>query len=407
MFIKSLLARLVRVGNLTLIDHKGQVSKLGDGLGPPVTMRLTSSSIARKLLINPGLYMPEGYLDGDFLLEEGSIFDFLMLLQSNQGIGGGRGKAYKLNKRFLNLIRAIHQFNPISRAAENARRHYDLNIDMYRLFLDDDLQYSCAYFENEDDSLEAAQYQKKRHIAAKLMIEPGMRVLDIGCGWGGMALFLAGECGASVTGVTLSPEQASIASERAAKAGLVDKIDIRVQDYRATEGPFDRIVSVGMLEHVGARHFPEYFQGVRDLLSEEGIALIHTIARHDGPSSTNAFIRKYIFPGGYSPALSEVIPAIEGTGMFITDIEILRRHYALTCGHWRRRFAANREKAVAMYDERFCRMWEFYLATSEIVFEKGNHIVVQVQLSRQKQQVPQTRDYIARWEAAHELAGAK
>lgn len=404
MLLERLLKKFVKRGTLRLIDHTGNETIVGEDLDAtsPLTIRLNTSSIGRKVLLNPGLHMPEGYLNGEIDVENGTIYDFLLLLEDNKA-AGGEIKALRLNKIFSKAVRALRQFNPAKIAARNARHHYDISEDLYRLFLDPDMQYSCGYFENESDSLETAQIAKKRHIAAKLMIEPGMRVLDIGCGWGGMGLYLAKEFGAQVVGVTLSPEQHRVAVERTVKEGLNDQVDFRVQDYRAVEGPFDRIVSVGMFEHVGINHYDAYFQSVRDLLTDDGVALIHTIARANGPSASNPFIMKYIFPGSYSPAMSEILPAIERTHMSITDIEILRKHYGLTCGHWKDRFAANRDKAEAIYDDRFCRMWEFYLATSELVFTHGSFIVAQFQLSKQKHTVPQTRGYIGEIEAKHPL----
>ena len=402
MLLKRLLKAYVRSGALRVIDPKGRSIDVGDGTEPRLTVRFNNPAIVRKLALNPALHMPEGYMNGDIEIEGGSIYDFMLLLKKNGGSGKKPG-AQSRNKFFQKLVRRLFQFNPARVASRNARHHYDLNADMYRLFLDADMQYSCGYFEKESDDLETAQAAKKRHIAAKLCIEPGMRVLDIGCGWGGMGIYLARECGAKVVGVTLSPEQRRIAEERASSAGVSDRVRFLEQDYRAVEGPFDRIVSVGMFEHVGVAHYGEFFNKIRELLTDDGIAVLHSIARRNGPSATNEFIRKYIFPGGYSPAISEIVPPIEKTRMFINDIEVWRDHYGHTCRHWRERFAANRDKAAALYDERFCRMWEFYLATSELTFMHGSHIVVQVQLSKDRGAVPRTRDYIGAWEARHPI----
>jgi len=400
--LKRLLKAYIRTGSLRVIDPSGRPINLGDDAGPALTVRFNNPAIIRKLALNPALHMPEGYMNGDIEIEGGSIYDFLLLLKKNRG-GGKKSGAKSRNKSFQKLIRRLFQFNPADVASRNARHHYDLNADMYRLFLDADMQYSCGYFENESDDLETAQAAKKRHIAAKLCIEPGMRVLDIGCGWGGMAIYLARECGAEVVGVTLSPEQRRIAEERASEAGVAGRLSFLEQDYRAIEGPFDRIVSVGMFEHVGVAHYATFFHKVRELLTDDGIALLHTIARRNGPSASNEFIRRHIFPGGYSPAISEIVPSIEKTRMFINDIEIWRDHYGHTCRHWRERFAANRDKAAALYDERFCRMWEFYLATSELTFMYGSHIVAQIQLSKARGAVPRTRNYIEAWEASHPI----
>jgi cyclopropane-fatty-acyl-phospholipid synthase len=298
--------------------------------------------------------------------------------------------------------RLIQQFNPVSRARQNAAHHYDLSRTLYALFLDSDLQYSCAYFNTPGQSLEAAQRNKKCHIAAKLLLDrPGLRVLDIGCGWGGLALYLAAETGARVTGISLSEEQVKLARERAAKEGLSGKVQFHLRDYRLEEAQYDRIVSVGMFEHVGAPHYPAFFRKVRNLLAPDGIALLHSIGRSDGPGITNPWLRKYIFPGGYSPALSEVLSVVERQGLFVTDIEILRLHYAETLRAWRERFAANREQIKGLYDDRFYRMWEFYLAGAELAFRNQGHMVFQMQLARDQEAVPLTRDYISDWERAH------
>ena len=278
--------------------------------------------------------------------------------------------------------------------------HYDLSGTLYDLFLDRDRQYSCAYFADPDDSLDAAQKNKKRHIAAKLLLAPGARVLDIGSGWGGLALYLSEVSGAHVTGVTLSNEQVTVAQQRAEAAGLAEKVHFDLSDYREVRERLERIVSVGMFEHVGVGHYREFFATVRDLLTEEGVALLHSIGRADGPGATNPWVHKYIFPGGYVPALSEVLPAVEQAGLVVTDIEILRLHYAETLRAWRRNFNANRASIGEIYDERFCRMWEFYLASSEAAFRYGSLMVFQLQFAKRQDAVPLTRDYIADWEHA-------
>jgi cyclopropane-fatty-acyl-phospholipid synthase len=303
------------------------------------------------------------------------------------------------------MFRRLYQFNPKERARRNVAHHYDLSGALYDLFLDDDRQYSCAYFRRPGDGLETAQEQKKRHIAAKLLLEPGMTVLDIGSGWGGLDLYLAENADVKVTGVTLSTEQLNVSRRRADETGLAGRVEYFLRDYREQTGVFDRIVSVGMFEHVGVGHFDAFFSTVRDRLADDGVALLHMIGRADGPGVTDAWIRKYIFPGGYFPALSEVSFAIEKAGLWVTDIEVLRLHYAETLRHWRRRFLANRDKAVALYDERFCRMWEFYLAASEISFRYMNCAVYQIQLAKRQEAVPLTRDYMAK--AERRLAAAE
>jgi cyclopropane-fatty-acyl-phospholipid synthase len=291
--------------------------------------------------------------------------------------------------------RRIDQLNPAGRARRNVAHHYDLNGRLYALFLDRDRQYSCAYFARGDETLEEAQAAKKRHIAAKLRLDrPGLEVLDIGCGWGGMAITLARDWGARVTGITLSAEQLAEARRRAAEAGLADRVRFELMDYRDWRRPVDRVVSVGMFEHVGIDHYRRFFRAVRDALRPDGVALVHAIGRSSGPGSTNPWLAKYIFPGGYSPALSEVVPQVEKAGLWITDVEVLRLHYAMTLREWRRRFAANRDAIQSLYDERFCRMFEFYLAGCELAFRRTDHMNWQLQLAREKEALPLTRDYM-------------
>jgi cyclopropane-fatty-acyl-phospholipid synthase len=287
------------------------------------------------------------------------------------------------------------------RAQANAAHHYDLSDTLYDLFLDADRQYSCAYFTHPHDDLEHAQQDKKRHLAAKLLLEPGVRVLDIGSGWGGLGLYLAEAGAAQVVGITLSKEQLKVSRDRARRAGLDDRVRFELCDYRAVRGTFDRIVSVGMFEHVGVRHFSEFFAAVRDRLTDDGVAVLHSIGRADGPGVTNPWIRKYIFPGGYAPALSEVLPSVERLGLWVTDIEILRLHYAETLRLWRRRFQAKRARIAKLYDERFCRMWEWYLIASELAFRRMGHMVFQLQLAKRQDAVPLTRDYVTDWERRH------
>ena len=304
------------------------------------------------------------------------------------------------------LLRRIHQYNSRTRARQNVAHHYDLSDHLYELFLDRDRQYSCAYFPGEDDDLEQAQLDKKRHIAAKLMIEPGQKLLDIGSGWGGLALYLAAASGADVTGLTLSAEQYKVATRRAVAAGLSDRVRFYIRDYREETGQYDRIVSVGMFEHVGVNHYAAFFAKVKSLLTADGVALLHSIGRMDGPGTTSPWFRKYIFPGGYAPALSEVVPIVEQQRLWITDIEILRLHYARTLRAWRRRFEQNRDRIKAIYDERFCRMWEMYLVGAEIAFRRGGMLVFQMQLAKTIDAVPVIRDYMFDWEREHS-AGAE
>lgn len=395
------LQKIVRHGDLTVIDADGKELRVGDGTGHPVTMRLHHKSLHHKLALNPYLHLGEAYMDGTLTVDEpAGIYDLLDILLSNIGTGWVHPLASLLGT-LRRARRRIDQYNPIGKAQANVAHHYDLDGGIYDLFLDEDKQYSCAYFERPGQSLEEAQLAKKRHIAAKLKIEPGMRVLDIGCGWGGLGLYLAEETGAKVLGVTLSKEQHRVALRRAAERGLADRAKFGLMDYRVLDDQFDRIVSVGMFEHVGVTHYTEYFQNVRNLLKPDGVALIHTIGRLDVPGSTNPWIKKYIFPGGYIPALSEVAPVLEKEGLLLGDLEVLRLHYAETLREWRRRFMAKRDFAARIYDERFCRMWEFYLAGSETSFRHEGMVVFQFQITKEIGALPITRDYMLDWERAH------
>ncbi len=379
-----------------MIASDGSVQEFGDGQGRAITARIHDSGTARRILLYPGLEVGEAYMDGRLTFDTGDISDFLDLGLSNLGwqVPGPMGR---LQYKFATLARRFRQHNPLGIARRNVAHHYDLSGELYELFLDSDRQYSCAYYQSPEDGLERAQVQKKRHIAAKLLVRPGDRVLDIGSGWGGMALYLARECGADVTGVTLSEQQHAVSERRAAEADR-QRVRFRLQDYREETSTYDRIVSVGMLEHVGVNHYGEYFRKIADLLADDGVALVHTIGRAEGPGATNEWIRRYIFPGGYSPALSELLPAIERAGLYVTDIEVLRLHYAETLKAWRQRFLANRATVAKLYDERFCRMWEFYLAGSEATFRYSGHVNFQIQLSKRVDVVPLTRDYIVDWE---------
>jgi cyclopropane-fatty-acyl-phospholipid synthase len=397
MLLASLLEHLITVGTLRVIDGSGRTHSFGVGDGPLVTVRLRDRKAERELFWNPRLKAGELYMDGRLTIEDGTIYDFLDLAAWNMQVAPPSPLA-PLYLGFGRSLRWLQQWNPVGRAREHVAHHYDLSDALYELFLDRDRQYSCAYFAHPGDDLETAQLEKKRHLAAKLGIAPGQRVLDIGSGWGGLALFLAAECGARATGLTLSSEQLKVAQRRAASAGLGERVEFHLRDYREETGKYDRIVSVGMFEHVGVPHYRAYFDKIRDLLADDGIAVLHSIGRSDGPGHTNPWMRKYIFPGGYSPALSEVIPHIERAGLWITDIEILRLHYAETLRAWRQRFAANRDKVKALYDERFCRMWEFYLAGSEVAFRRQGHMNFQIQMAKRVDSVPLTRDYIYEWE---------
>jgi cyclopropane-fatty-acyl-phospholipid synthase len=350
------------------------------------------------MVTNPKLAVGEAYMDGLLTIEDGTLYDFLDLAALNlAAIESYRFQ--KVGNFFARLLRHARMYNPIGKAQQNVAHHYDLSDDLYRLFLDDDRQYSCAYFSRRGMTLEDAQLEKKRHIAGKLMLDrPGLRVLDIGSGWGGMALYLAQQGAETVKGVTLSVEQHKVSELRARDAGLADRVTFGLQDYRNDSGTYDRIVSVGMFEHVGAGHYDEYFDKVRELLADDGVFLLHSIGRMEPPGTTNPWLRKYIFPGGYTPALSEVLAAIEKAGLWVADIEILRLHYAMTLREWHARFQANRDRARALYDERFCRMWEYYLVGCEIAFRRMGQMVFQMQITKHQDAVPLTRDYMTDWD---------
>jgi cyclopropane-fatty-acyl-phospholipid synthase len=403
MLLVRLLSRIIGIGRLELVDASGQHHVFGGSPGPSVTVRLHAPSLHWKFVVNPRLNVPEAYMDGTLTIEEGDLYTLFELLARNDEVMGGTA-AWQIIRRVARLTRRLHQYNPIRRSRQNVAHHYDLSDELYDLFLDRDRQYSCAYFLGADDDIDTAQLNKRRHIAAKLLLRPGMKVLDIGSGWGGLALYLASECGADITGLTLSTEQLNVAQRRAAQAGLSDRVRFALRDYREEMGQYDRIVSVGMFEHVGVGQYPAFFNQVKALLKPDGVALLHSIGRMDGPGATNPWVRKYIFPGGYSPAISEVLPVIERTRLWVTDIEVLRLHYAETLKAWRRRFLQHRDKVLKLYDERFCRMWETYLVGSEIAFRHGGHLVMQIQMAKAVDTVPLTRDYMFDWERSHREA---
>ncbi|MCC5975145.1 MAG: class I SAM-dependent methyltransferase [Rubellimicrobium sp.] len=391
--LELFLGRFLCEGSLCLTLASGRVIRIGQG-APQIAVRLTDPALPRRLCLSPEMALGEAYMDGTLLIEGDDLSGLLDLVTRN----AARAPDLPLWQRPLSWLRrrarGLRQFNPASRSRANVAHHYDLSGALYELFLDADRQYSCAYFREPGMTLDEAQAAKKAHIATKLLIEPGMRVLDIGCGWGGMGITLARDYGAKVLGVTLSEEQLKLAQARARQAGLEDRVEFRLMDYRRVEGPFDRIVSVGMFEHVGLPHYTGYFGKVRDLLADDGVALIHTIGRTSVPTYTSPWIEKYIFPGGYVPSLSEVVTATETEGLVEADIEIWRLHYAETLRHWHDRFVARQNEARALYDERFCRMWRFYLLASEMTFRNGPQVVFQLQLAKRKEAVPLTRDYL-------------
>ena len=391
------LRRFIRHGSLKVTTAAGKTYAFGDGSGATVAVRFTTAAAERAVLFDPELKLGEAYMDGTFVVERGSIADVLAVLFRQPGID--LPAALSPPKLVRYLLRRLHQFNSRFRARRNVAHHYDLDGRLYALFLDADQQYSCAYFESPDASLDDAQLAKKRHLAAKLLVKPGATVLDIGCGWGGLALYLAETCGARVTGITLSEEQHQRAKERAAERGREKDAVFRLLDYRDVDSRFDRIVSVGMFEHVGVGFYKSYFGKCAQILQDDGVMLLHSIGRKSPPSATNPWLAKYIFPGGYIPALSEVVPVIERAGLIVTDVEVLQLHYAETLKAWRERFLAHRDEVVRLYDQRFVRMWEFYLASSEMAFRECDMVVFQIQLTKRKGVTPATRDYIVREEA--------
>jgi cyclopropane-fatty-acyl-phospholipid synthase len=395
--LRALIARMVRRGTFRLTSAGGTILTFGDGTGPGIAARFTSGGAELAVLLEPELKLGEAYMNGTLVMEEGSIADLLELAMGSE-YGHALRWWYPLDALRL-AWRWLKQFNLRGRARRNVAHHYDLDERLYALFLDSDRQYSCAYFESPTASLDDAQLAKKRHLAAKLRIEPGARVLDIGCGWGGLALYLAEHTGARVTGITLSQEQLALARVRASERNLDPAVEFRLQDYRDVAEKFDRVVSVGMFEHVGVGFYDRFFKSCAQVLAEDGVMMLHAIGRSEGPGITNPWIAKYIFPGGYIPALSEVLPAVERAGLLVTDIEILRLHYAQTLRAWRERFLAHRETVERLYDGRFVRMWEFYLAAAEMAFTKQNMMVFQIQLTRRQGAVPITRDYIVAEEA--------
>ena len=381
-------------GNLRITYPSGRQEAYGNGSSPTLSLRFTDAAALRAVLLDPSLAAPEMYMEGRLLIEAGDVYDLIAVAKTNTrpelATPGAWVQHLRRSVTSAPILRAIS----VKTARANVSHHYDLDERLYRLFLDDDMQYSCAFYEHPDMTLDQAQLAKKRLIAAKLLVRPGARVLDIGCGWGGLALYLARVCGADVTGITLSEEQHRVATERAAAAGLAERVRFRLQDYREVDETFDNVVSVGMFEHVGPRQYATYFRTAQRILSHDGVMLLHSMAQPSAAAYNQPFMEKYIFPGGYIPSLSEVIPAVEKSGLLIRDTEILSLHYAETTLEWRRRFLAHRDEVLALYDERFIRMWEFYLAGAESAFRFDAVHVFHLQLAREQERVPLTRAYI-------------
>ncbi len=405
--LSTLLTKLISQGTLHVRDHQGQTHTFaGTPAEPVVTIRITDPKVYNRLAFKPDIAAAEAYMDGTLLFEEGNtLLDFLTLMVMNSS-NFKKHPIQNVVRRTRKALKRFHEFNPIAKSRENAAHHYDLTEELYRMFLDEDMQYSCGYFTNpEKDTLEEAQIAKKRRIAAKLDLKDGMDVLDIGCGWGGMGLYLAKVADVKITGIALAKEQLRVANARAEEAGLSQRAKFEYQDYREVSQKYDRIVSVGMIEHVGAQHLEEYFRAIQSLLKPGGRAVIHSIGRQNPPGATNAFIRKYIFPGGYSPSISEAFAAVEKVGLWVDDCEVWRLHYYHTIMHWRERFLDHWDDALKLYDERFCRMWEFYLTGVALGFRYGTNMNFHLILSHERDDVPITRDFIGKNERALKKQG--
>ncbi|HEU4970093.1 cyclopropane-fatty-acyl-phospholipid synthase family protein [Sphingomonas sp.] len=402
--LDAMLRRVIKRGQLTVIYADGRQQSFGqpDPALKPVTVRFVDKATPRRIARWPRIGAGEAYMDGRLIVENGDILDLIRLVRNGNPFerGGKLEAPNPIRRGVLDMLGRIDRLNWSRRSKRNVAHHYDLSDRLYDLFLDSDRQYSCAYFTDPSNSLEQAQADKKAHIAAKLALRPGLKVLDIGCGWGGMALYLNRVANVDVLGITLSEEQLAVARRRADEAGVSDRVKFELLDYRAVTGEFDRIVSVGMFEHVGPPHYRTFFRQCRNLLSEDGVMLLHTIGRMGGPSTTDAWTAKYIFPGGYIPALSEIVPASEASRMIASDVESLRLHYALTIQHWYDRTVAHRAEIEALYDSRFFRMWQFYLAGALTSFEGGGMCNYQIQYIRNRRTLPITRDYMAEAEAA-------
>ena len=389
----SVLKKIIFEGKIDIIDSNGKIHSFGH-LKPYVKIKLKNKSIETKLFKNPGLYLGEAYMDKELLVEEGTIEDFINIVTKSYEDFTLHNSIFRYYEKISAMLKPFQQLNKILQSKKNVAHHYDLNEDLYKLFLDKDMQYSCAYFYNENISLDQAQYDKKKHIINKLQSERNMDVLDIGCGWGGLALQIAKETGANVKGITLSENQLSTAQKRAQEEGLSEKVKFVLQDYRDENYKYDRIVSVGMFEHVGINYFRSFFSKTYDLLKENGVFLLHTIGQRGKPTATSPWMRKYIFPGGYIPSMSEILEVCQKLNINITDIEILRLHYAHTLTRWYTNLLKHKDKIIKMYDEKFFRMWEFYLLVSKYSFINMGNVVFQIQISKNINNLPLTRNYI-------------
>ena len=389
----SVLKKLNFDGTLEIIDSNEKIYKFGSS-NPQIRIRLKNKSIERKLFFNPNLHIGEAYMNEELIIEKGTIEEFLNLITNCYDDFISNNKFYKFYEYLSSIFMPLQQINQLVNSKNNVAHHYDINEDLYKLFLDKDMQYSCAYFHNPNISLEQAQKDKKEHIIRKLQIDKNMSVLDIGCGWGGMAIEIAKSTGAKVKGITLSENQFKTASERAQKEGLSDKVTFALQDYRNETEKYDRIVSVGMFEHVGVKYFKTYLSKANDILKENGVFLLHTIGQRGKPTATSPWIRKYIFPGGYIPSLSEVMKETQKLNINVTDVEVLRLHYAHTLTRWYQNVLENKDKIIKMFDRRFFRMWEFYLLASKYSFVNMGNVVFQIQIAKNINNLPLTRNYI-------------
>ena len=397
MLITRFLKSFIQAGALTLITADGRIHKFsGTEQGPNITLRLHKRSLEWTLGLRPDPGFGDAYVDGTLTVEDGTLRDFMWIANRNFEIlkhaqPRGLGRIARTLSRYREMRRLV---NPPKLARRNVSHHYDLTGELFSLFLDEDRQYSCAYFTDPGDRLEDAQARKKQRLAAKLLLQPDHEVLDIRSGWGGLGLYLNAVSGCAVDGVTLSHEQLAYAQARAHNAGVSDQVRFDLQDYRMIDKTYDRIVSVGMFEHVGPKHYLEFFEAVSHRLKDVGVAVLHSIGRYNAPEPVSPWIERNIFPGGYIPSLSEVFMQIERAHLWVTDVEIMRLHYAETLKHWHDRIQANRAKVAALYNERFCRMWEFYLTGCEMGFRVGNLMVFQIQFAKQRDAVPLTRDYM-------------
>ena len=404
MLIDLIFEKFVQIGTLHVIDCTGKKYTFKGTGDPECTIRLHNTKIVYKLLWNADLALGEGYTNGDLTIEQGTLSDFLNLCTRNEALRQEKGTRH-IKESLLLPLAYLRQTNTQNKSKQRVAHHYDLNGELYKLFLDADMQYSCAYFADPQNDLETAQLDKKRHLAAKLHLAPGQKILDIGSGWGGLALYLAQQEEVEVTGITLSEEQLKVSTMRAKKLGLSDRVHFKLTDYREEKGRYDRIVSVGMFEHVGVPYYKQFFNQVYELLNDDGIAVLAAIGRRNNLFvNSRSWIGKYIFPGGYCPAVSEVLKPIERSKLYVTDIEILRHHYAYTLNHWHNRFQSHRDTVKKMYDENFCRMWEYYLKGCEMAFRNLGYLVFQIQLIRNEASSPLTRDYIFEWEQEDKVA---